>query len=201
MTTWILVRHGESTANRARRLSGWHDVALTQKGIEQAKAAGQELLSHPIDRVLSSDLQRAAKTAELAMAVWSAHHDAAPFPVRADPRMRERNLGQFQGKSIDVLRADGRISAILGWDSAPPDGESLQAVITRCIPALLEIDGPGCVAVFAHGGVIRGLTGLLEGIPLERIGVRKIANAQPIFTTLEIGGWRRLAAEHGLISA
>ena len=201
MTTWILIRHGESTANLARRLSGWHDVALTQTGIEQAEAAGEALARHPIDRVLSSDLQRAAKTAEHAMAVWARARGASPLPVHNDPRLRERSMGSFQGKSIPKLRAEGQFGVLLGWDSAPPGGESLLDGITRSIPALLEADGPGCVAVFAHGGIIRGLTGLLEGVPLEDIGVRKIPNAQPIVISLEVGGWRRLAAAHGLISA
>lgn len=199
MTTWILVRHGESTANLARQLSGWHDVALTQTGIEQAKAAGAPLARHPIDRVLSSDLQRAAQTAEYAIAAWAQTRGVAPLPVHTDPRLRERDMGRFQGMSIDKLRADGRFHALLEWDSAPPGGESLRAVIARCIPVLVEADGPGCVAVFAHGGVIRGLTGLLESVPLQDIGVRKIANAKPIVVSLEIGEWHRLAAEHGLV--
>ncbi len=132
--------------------------------------------------------------------LWGVAGGATPLPVQTDARLRERNLGEFQGQRIDELRADGRIQAILGWDTAPPGGESLLAVITRCIPALLEVDGPGCVAVFAHGGVIRGLLGLLEGVPLADIGVRKIPNAAPVPVDLELGGWGRLAERHGLMS-
>ena len=200
MTTWILIRHGESTANLARRLSGWHDVALTDKGIAQARRAGEMIKHHPIDRVISSDLQRAADTARHAIGIWAEARGVEPLPVQTDRNLRERNLGTFQGRSIDKLREDGRISALLGWDTAPPGGESLRTVITRCIPALLAHDGPGCVAVFAHGGVIRGLTGLLEGVPLSEIGVRKIPNAIPIPVELEEGAWGRLAAVHGLYS-
>lgn len=200
MTTWILIRHGESTANLARQLSGWHDVELTKKGIRQARSAGEMIAHHPIDRVISSDLQRAADTAKHAMAVWAKGHGVESLPVQTDPRLRERNLGDLQGKSIDKLRASGRLDVLLGWETAPRGGESLHTVIARCIPALLSVDGPGCVAVFAHGGVIRGLTGLLEGVPLSEIGVRKIPNAIPIPVELEEGGWGRLAAIHGLFT-
>lgn len=200
MTTWILIRHGESTANLARRLSGWHDVELTKKGIRQARAAGEMIANHPIDRVISSDLRRAADTARHAMAVWAEARGAAPPSIETTAQLRERNLGRLQGGHIDKLRAAGRLSPLLGWDTAPPDGESLQTVIARCIPALLSVDGPGCVAVFAHGGVIRGLTGLLEGVPLSEIGVRKVPNAIPIPVELHEGDWGRLAAAHGLFS-
>ena len=198
MTTWILIRHGQSTANLARRLSGWHDVALTDKGISQARKAGEMIADTPIDRVISSDLQRAAETGRLAMAVWAEQRGVAPLPIRTDPRLRERDLGRLQGKSIDRLRKTGGLAPLLTWNEAPSGGESLRQVIARCIPAMLEIDGPGTIALFAHGGVIRGLTGLLEGVPLEEIGVRKIPNAIPIPVELEIGGWGRLAARHGL---
>ncbi|MDG1478959.1 MAG: histidine phosphatase family protein [Myxococcota bacterium] len=198
MTTWILIRHGESTANLARRLSGWHDVELTKTGVEQARAAGELIAHHSVDRVISSDLRRAAETARHAIAVWAEARGAAPPPLTLTPALRERDLGSLQGKHIDTLRATNQMSPLLGWDTAPPGGESLETVITRSIPALLSIDGPGCVAVFAHGGVIRGLMGLLSSAPLSEVGVRKIPNATPIFVELGEGGWGEQAARHGL---
>jgi broad specificity phosphatase PhoE len=83
MTTWILIRHGESTANLARRLSGWHDVELTKKGIGQARSAGALIADHPIDRVISSDLRRAADTARHAMAESRPSWAGTPRPPAA----------------------------------------------------------------------------------------------------------------------
>ena len=79
MPRWIFVRHGESVANQAGRFSGWQDVSLTARGKAQARAVGEQLLSHKIDQVLSSDLKRARATAQLAMAIWEQHHQPVPI--------------------------------------------------------------------------------------------------------------------------
>ncbi len=190
MTRWILIRHGQSEANQARTLSGWKDVPLTALGREQARAVGVRIAGEPIDQVLSSDLIRAADTARIAMDAWTTAHRDRP-PIVCDPRLRERDLGCLQGVSLDQARADGRIAALLGWETAPEGGESLRDVLRRSIEALDERDGAGaCIAVFAHGGVIRGLTGLLDGLPLHAIGVRRIANAVPIVVDLAPRTWR-----------
>ena len=77
-STWLFLRHGESVANAARRLSGWEDVALTPAGEDQAKVAGAELSQWPLARVLSSDLRRARRTAAIALEAWHERRGAAP---------------------------------------------------------------------------------------------------------------------------
>ena len=82
MNTWVFLRHGESTANRARQLSGWEDVALTALGRAQARDAGRALWAEGLcfDRVLSSDLVRAHDTATLALEAYVAHGGGPPPP-------------------------------------------------------------------------------------------------------------------------
>jgi 2,3-bisphosphoglycerate-dependent phosphoglycerate mutase len=67
MSTLIIFRHGQSTWNLENKFTGWVDVALTEKGINEAKAAGEKLKPYTFDKGFTSDLQRAQKTLDLAL--------------------------------------------------------------------------------------------------------------------------------------
>ena len=68
MNKLVLLRHGQSQWNLENRFTGWKDVPLTEKGIEEAKNAGQLIKNNiKFDKIFSSVLQRANKTAEIAM--------------------------------------------------------------------------------------------------------------------------------------
>ena len=69
MNKLVLLRHGQSLWNLENKFTGWKDVPLTQQGINEAKTAGELIYKHNIifDNVFSSVLQRANKTAELAL--------------------------------------------------------------------------------------------------------------------------------------
>jgi broad specificity phosphatase PhoE len=197
-STWLFLRHGESTANAARRLSGWHDVDLTPRGETQARSAGVELAAWPLERVLSSDLQRARRTAELSLLSWSSGRPEKTPQLQIYTEFRERNLGEFQGRELDGLRASGEADLLLGWDSCPPQGESHADLAARALPILArlpELSGP--TLLVAHGGLLRTLLGLLDDIALAEIGPRKVANAKVIERQLNSGRWAELAAEHG----
>lgn len=64
--TVLLVHHGETTWNRERRVQGWAPTGLTERGEEQARAAGRAIAAeHAVDRIVTSDLRRTAETARL----------------------------------------------------------------------------------------------------------------------------------------
>ncbi|MEL6345009.1 MAG: histidine phosphatase family protein [Myxococcota bacterium] len=193
--TWIFIRHGESTANARRVLSGWQDVALTPLGRTQARRAGRALAARvpKIDRVLSSDLRRAVNTARLALENYP-----RPTPtIQIDARLRERNMGDLQGQSIDKLQADGRMRQILGWDNAPPGGERLVELSRRCLAALIAQDPVDTTIVFAHGGVIRALIGMADGLRTQQITSRRVENAKLMTRTLPVNGWREIQRQYG----
>ena len=192
MTRWIFLRHGESQANANRVFSGHHDVALTNRGREQARAAGSTmshiLQSSSLQRAFSSDLQRARVTAELALETLS-----SPLAIETTPALRERNLGQWQGESIDQLKASGARDVLLTWHGTAPGGESLYDVAMRAIPYLMNVDeAVGPVLLVGHGGLIRTLIGLIDNEPLEQIGSIHINNAEPIVRDIESGQWGRI---------
>jgi probable phosphoglycerate mutase len=97
MTTHI-IRHGETEHNVQRLVQGWLDSPLTEKGrtyaVETAKSI--DLQNEPI--VISSDLGRALSTAQIIRETLGIKKD-----IIADPNMRERNCGEYEGKHIDKL--------------------------------------------------------------------------------------------------
>jgi len=117
-----LVRHGESQTNAEGRWAGWRDVPLTDRGVEQARAAGQRLRDAgiPFSCVLTSMLQRAVKTADALLAECGQEG----FERRADWRLNERHAGMMQGRTWpEVKAAYGRDRARIyrrSWDQAPP---------------------------------------------------------------------------------
>jgi len=94
--TLILLRHGESEWNAKNLFTGWVDVSLSQKGVEEAKRGGQLLKEKNLlpDIVHTSLLRRAIDTSQLALNAC----DRMWIPVRRSWRLNERHYGALQGK-------------------------------------------------------------------------------------------------------
>ncbi|WP_291314304.1 histidine phosphatase family protein [Corynebacterium sp. UBA2622] len=161
----IMLRHGQTEYNATRRMQGQLDTELSAVGIEQARAAAAELRGLGVARIVSSDLSRALRTAEIVA-------DTLGLDVSSDERLRETHLGDWQGMTHaevdtwrDGIRAHWRNNA--SW--APPEGESRIDVARRARPVvdelLAEFPGwEGCaVLLVAHGGTISALTSNLLG--------------------------------------
>ncbi|MDX2180170.1 MAG: 2,3-diphosphoglycerate-dependent phosphoglycerate mutase [Bryobacteraceae bacterium] len=91
----VLVRHGESTWNKENRFTGWTDVDLSEKGVQEAHEAGQTLKreGYRFDIVYTSLLRRAIKTANIALDEL----DQSWLPVVRSWRLNERHYGALQG--------------------------------------------------------------------------------------------------------
>ena len=97
MRTLILLRHGQSTWNEANLFTGWTDVPLTGKGIEEASQAGRLIREggYPVEMAFTSVLQRAIKTLWLALEEM----DRMWIPVERSWRLNERHYGDLQGSN------------------------------------------------------------------------------------------------------
>jgi broad specificity phosphatase PhoE len=173
-------------------LAGWNDVPLTAEGVVQARAAGRLLVGRQISRVLVSDLQRAMDTARLAVDAWMEATGAAEPDWQIEPGLRERNLGAWQGLRVADLRDDGRIDHILQWHNRPPDGESLAELMGRVLPALQAGADGQATLVVAHGGVLRGVVGLLDGLTQHEAARLRIENAIPMNRMVRTAVWTQL---------
>jgi 2,3-bisphosphoglycerate-dependent phosphoglycerate mutase len=91
----VLLRHGESTWNLENRFTGWVDVDLTERGVEEAREAGKLMAAEGLDFdvVHTSVLLRAIKTADVALEEMGLHW----LPVRRHWRLNERHYGALQG--------------------------------------------------------------------------------------------------------
>jgi 2,3-bisphosphoglycerate-dependent phosphoglycerate mutase len=122
MGTLVLVRHGESEWNSKGLFTGWVDVGLAPKGVQEASAAGRMLVDAGLrpDVVHTSVLTRAISTANTAL-------EAAGLgwlPVRRSWRLNERHYGALQGKDKAATRAEYGDEQFMLWrrsyDVPPP---------------------------------------------------------------------------------
>ncbi|NBU79647.1 MAG: histidine phosphatase family protein [Sphingomonadaceae bacterium] len=154
-----IVRHGETPWNADRRLQGHQDIPLNALGLAQAEAAGQYLQRRhqatPFSAVVSSDLLRARQTAE-------AVADALGLSVQAEPALRERHYGQFEGKTpaeAEIFQAEAYAALVSRADlmAAPGSAEPLQAMLERiehCLFDLARVYADQSVVIVTHGGVL-----------------------------------------------
>ena len=126
MTTLILVRHGESQWNEKNLFTGWVDIDLNAKGLEEAQRAGELLKEHNVlpDVLHTSLLRRAIKTANIALDVADRHW----IPVTRNWRLNERHYGALQGKDKAQTLAEYGEEQFMLWrrsfDVPPPPIEA-----------------------------------------------------------------------------
>ncbi|CAN0459562.1 unnamed protein product, partial [Ectocarpus fasciculatus] len=78
---------------------------------------------------------------------------------------------------------------LLGWERAPKGGESLAVLARRCLGSVEQVPLQGETLIFAHGGVIRVLSGMLDRLTTEQIASRRIENAAPLIREVGEGVW------------
>ncbi len=129
--TLYVFRHGETYDNVGRIFSGWRDALLTPTGEEQAKMLGKKLRDKHIDLCITSDQTRSKETARIAL------ESHAETKFEEDSRIKERSYGDLQGMSKEELMQKDPEKATLyrrGYDTPPPNGESLKMVEERVFP-------------------------------------------------------------------
>lgn len=181
----FLIRHGQTDWNLDGRWQGVLPVGLNNEGHLQARELANYLSARPIKTIVSSDIPRAFDTAK-------AIGDVLSVTVQTDERLREFNLGIFQGLTRDQIaerypqewqgfRADY-------WNYVVQQGESRRDLQNRAYAAwhsiLQEAIGPE-VAIVSHGGTIRMLLfRLFEDVP----GLNEIHIDNTSLTTIERQG-------------
>jgi broad specificity phosphatase PhoE len=148
-TRLLLVRHGESTWNADGRWQGQADPPLSRLGEQQAAEAATRVDS--VDAVWASDLVRARRTAEIVAG-------GQRIEVRLDPRLRERDAGDWQGHTRAEI--EEHWPGYLESGRRPAGYESDDALLARVLAAIDEIGAAhrgGSVLIVVHGGIVRTL--------------------------------------------
>jgi broad specificity phosphatase PhoE len=166
----LLIRHGETDWNRNGRFQGRSDLALNQKGRDQAHALALALKDESLTAIYSSPLTRALETASF---IKDFHPSV---PLFEEEGLVEMNLGEFEGMEAQRWVVEYP-DFIKRWRDTPasiamPGGESLQEVQTRAIRTLERITSrypsESTLLLCSHNFVNRTLLCYALDIPLDR---------------------------------
>jgi broad specificity phosphatase PhoE len=157
-----LVRHGQTDWNVQKRAQGHTDRPLDETGLQQAKQVGKAFLELPVERVLTSDLQRAHQTA----------HEIArrkKIELEVMPDLRERGFGQWEGQNFAEIAIrfgfEADFKGVTRNEVTPPGGESFVEVWDRLVSVVKDVRNRNeNTAIVAHGGTCSLLTAMfLDG--------------------------------------
>ncbi len=172
MPELILVRHGETLGQSSIRLYGATDIHLAPEGEAQLAAAGRSLAGLRFDRVLTSPLQRARRSAEVLLE----HVPHPAIPIESVEAFREVDFGRWEGWTwAEVRERDGEEHqrwSELGLAFRYPEGESRQAFVDRVQAGVSVIEqafADGCerVLVVVHKGVIKAIAARILGAGVD----------------------------------
>jgi phosphoglycerate mutase, BPG-dependent, family 1 len=187
----VLVRHGQSIWNEKNLFTGWKDIGLTKKGINEAESVGEKIkrIGTKFDAMYTSSLVRAQKTGEIILEFISQKE----IEIISDQSLNERNYGELTGLNKDQAKKDFGESQVQIWrrsyDIPPPNGESLKDTYERVVPYFIKIILPRLlhgenILITAHGNSLRSLVKYLEKISEDEIVKLEIATGEPIFYEL-----------------
>jgi 2,3-bisphosphoglycerate-dependent phosphoglycerate mutase len=209
-TYLILLRHGESMWNKENLFTGWVDVPLSPKGIQEAFEAGKILDSYDIDVVFTSSLIRGIMTAMIALShkpektpvifhpdgrmhawgkIYSEKSIKNILPVYQNEALNERMYGRLQGlnkkETADTYGDEQVHTWRRSYSVCPPDGESLEMTLERTLPyfesAILPVLQDGkTVLVSAHGNSLRAIIKHIEKLSDDEIVRYELATGVPI---------------------
>ncbi len=191
----VLVRHGESEWNKLNLFTGWRDPNLTEKGVAEAKRAGQQLKAEGFhfDLAFTSVLTRAQRTLTLILSELG--QDG--LETIKDQALNERDYGELSGLNKDDARKKWGEDQVLIWrrsfDVPPPGGESLKDTAARTLPYYDKAIWPQIkagknVIVAAHGNSLRSMIMQLDQLTPEQILKVELATGVPIVYRLDDAG-------------
>ena len=200
MNKLILLRHGQSQWNLENKFTGWKNVPLTEKGETEAKKAGELLKKHniSIDRVFSSLLERANRTAEIAIIHAELNNLLLnnKLIMTCSEKLNERDYGDLVGlnkqETADKFGKDQVHIWRRSYDTPPPNGESLKDVVERVSPYFKEnikplIDKGENVLIAAHGNSLRAMMIELGMYKSEEISNIELPTGSPLCINLDQG--------------
>lgn len=181
------MRHGETEWSLSGAHTGRTDLPLTPRGEDKARALGARLAGHKFALVLTSPMQRARRTCEL-----------AGFGAQAqiEPNLQEWDYGAYEGRSTADIHRDRP-----GWSlfrDGVPGGETVEHVAQRADAVIQRaLQAQGDVALFAHGHILRILG--TRWIELPPRDARLLALSTASISTLGYEHENRVIARWNLV--
>jgi probable phosphomutase (TIGR03848 family) len=174
MATLILARHGRTTANATGVLAGrTKGIGLDERGVEQAREAGERLADLPLAAIVTSPLERCRDTAREV----SRLQNGGRAKVVTERRLLECDYGSWTGRDLETLAKEPLWATVQAHPSAVtfPDGESMAQMMARSVAAVRDWDarvegehGPDAVwLAVTHGDVIKAVVADALGLHLD----------------------------------
>jgi probable phosphoglycerate mutase len=167
MLKLYITRHGETVWNTQRRMQGWKNSELTERGIANAKALGDSIKEIEFKRVYCSPLDRTRKTAELILGTRN-------IEVIYEEDLKEINLGEIEGSNQEEANKIHPNFSQYFWEQPhlyeALSGEDFYKVRERVIRVLEKIikENPeGNVLIVTHGVVLKTIQGYFKNTPME----------------------------------
>jgi 2,3-bisphosphoglycerate-dependent phosphoglycerate mutase len=191
----VLVRHGESEWNKLNLFTGWRDVDLSEKGVEEAHTAGILLKREGLrfDLGFTSALKRAQRTLDIILDETG----QTDLPIIRDQALNERDYGDLVGLNKDDARKRWGDEQVHIWrrsyDVPPPGGESLKDTAARVLPyyqarILPEVEAGKSIIVAAHGNSLRALVMVLDQLSQDEVLRLNLATGVPLLYRLSTDG-------------
>ena len=193
MAYLVLVRHGQSEWNALGLWTGQEDVALTEQGKAEARAAAEQLRTIPLHKGYASGLTRAQQTLdEIKQALKhteleTTHHEA----------LNERHYGDYQAKNKwdikDAIGEDEFTKLRRSWDHPVPNGETLKDVHARVLPyyeetILRDLKEGKNIIVAAHGNSLRALMKHLDEVDDDHVHELEIGTGEVVMYEINEDG-------------
>jgi broad specificity phosphatase PhoE len=157
VTTFGLLRHGQTEWNVLKKIQGSGDSPLTTQGQEDTAEWADNLKSYGWDRIIASDLGRVKATVDII-------NQKLNLPVSFDASLRDQHWGEWEGLTIPSIHEnfseDLARRVAKGWQFSAPGGESRLAVRDRVVATLLEVakTWPGQkILIVCHQGVVKSV--------------------------------------------
>ncbi|MEK7547995.1 MAG: histidine phosphatase family protein [Patescibacteria group bacterium] len=223
--TLVIARHGESRLNALNRFSGWLDITLNKKGLDEAHRVADHCQHFDYDTAFTSRLERAHETLSVILSHQKKigvfqhkedhrynHLKKTPkkfvheiLPVFTSENLNERSYGDLQGLDKNVASQMFGTVKVLKWrrdfKERPPGGESLQDVYNRVTVYFEKNIHPRIkqgekVLVVAHGNTLRAIIKFLEHIDDNQIPFVDLPTGQPLVYSCRKNQFARIEGEY-----
>ncbi len=184
MAYLVLVRHGESEWNAEGIWTGWTDIALSDKGRQEAKDAGKQIKDIKFDIAYTSHLSRAKETLSIIEQVLG-----VSLPTIKNSALNERDYGIYTGKNkweVEKEIGEENFKKLRrGWNYPVVNGETLKDVYSRVVPyykqeILPKLKGGKNVLISAHGNSLRTLVKFLDNLSDSDVENLEIATGESL---------------------
>ncbi|GAB6087892.1 histidine phosphatase family protein [Alkaliphilus crotonatoxidans] len=161
-----LTRHGETEWNQAKKMQGWKNSNLTEKGINNARRLGEHLNEVHFDHIYSSPLERTLETAKYI-------RGSRPMEIEVIEELKEMGFGVWEGMERSVIEEKYPEEYDHFWNHpeqyTPINGETFESLFQRVKKGLNKIvdRGGDQVLVVAHAVVIKAVFTIVKELPLE----------------------------------